>query len=152
SGSSPVTVQFTGTGGTLQIAAAGSIATITAIAVASGGSVAISGSGNVTTTVGDAIDLYATGAAQASPDNLTINPSGTIAGAGTGIAVKQNAAGSITVTATGPVAGLAGRGIYAEQTASGTGAILINGSGSVTGTGAAFSGILAQNLNSSNNA
>ncbi|MEH2620648.1 hypothetical protein V1285_005594 [Bradyrhizobium sp. AZCC 1620] len=152
SGFSPTIAQFTGTGGTLQIGAAGSTATINAISVASGGSVTIGGSGNVTTTVGDAINLYATGAAQASPANLVVNPDGTITGAGTGIAVTQNAAGSITVTTTGPVTGLAGRGVFAQQTATGTGAILINGSGNVTGTGAAFSGIVAQNLNSSNNA
>ena len=152
SGSLPVIAQFTGTGGTLQIGAAGSTATINAIWVASGGSLTIGGSGTVTTTVGDAIDLYATGAAQASPANLVVNPGGTITGAANGIAVTQNAAGSITVTTTAPVTGLAGRGIFAQHTATGTGAILINGSGDVTGTGAAFSGIVAQNLNSSNNA
>ena len=62
------------------------------------------------------------GAAQASPENLLINPDGTITGAATGIYVTQNAAGSITVTTAGQVTGLAGRGIFAQQTATGTGA------------------------------
>ncbi|MDN4983836.1 Ig-like domain-containing protein [Bradyrhizobium sp. WYCCWR 13022] len=144
--------EFTGTGGNLQVGAAGVSATINAISVASGGSATINGSGNVITSAGDAIDLYATGAPQGSPENLLVNPTGTITGAASGISVAQNAAGSIMVTTSGPVTGLAGRGILAQQTATGTGAITINGSGTVIGTGAAFSGIAAQNLNSSNNA
>ncbi|UWU74072.1 Ig-like domain-containing protein [Bradyrhizobium huanghuaihaiense] len=142
-------VEFTGSGGTLQIGAAVT-ATINAISIASG-PVAIGGSANITTSAGDAIDLYATGASAGNPANLTVNPTGQITGAGSAISVIQNAAGSITVTTSGTVTGLAGRGILAQQNATGTGSILINGSGSVTGTGAAFSGIVAVNLNSANN-
>nr|WP_246583580.1 Ig-like domain-containing protein [Bradyrhizobium iriomotense] len=142
-------VEFTGSGGTLQIGAAVT-ATINAISIASG-PVAIGGSGNITTSAGDAIDLYATGASAGNPANLTVNPTGQITGAESGISVIQNAAGSITVTTSGTVVGQAGRGILAQQNATGTGNILINGSGNVTGTGAAFSGIVAVNLNSANN-
>ncbi|MBR0712180.1 Ig-like domain-containing protein [Bradyrhizobium liaoningense] len=142
-------VEFTGTGGTLQIGAAVT-ATINAISIASG-PVAIGGSGNIATSAGDAIDLYATGASAGNPANLTVNPTGQITGAGSAISVIQNAAGSITVTTSGTVIGQAGRGILAQQNATGTGGILINGSGNVTGTGAAFSGIVAVNLNSANN-
>ncbi|WP_461327569.1 Ig-like domain-containing protein [Bradyrhizobium huanghuaihaiense] len=142
-------VEFTGSGGTLQIGAAVT-ATINAISIASG-PVAIGGSANITTSAGDAIDLYATGASAGNPANLTVNPTGQITGAGSALSVIQNAAGSITVTTSGTVTGLAGRGILAQQNATGTGSILINGSGSVTGTGAAFSGIVAVNLNSANN-
>ncbi|WP_145662781.1 Ig-like domain-containing protein [Bradyrhizobium stylosanthis] len=141
--------EFTGSGGTLQIGAAVT-GTINAISIASG-PVAIGGSGNVTSSAGDAIDLYATGASAGNPANLTVNPTGQITGAGSGISVIQNAAGSITVTTSGPVVGQAGRGILAQQNGTGTGSILINGSGNVTGTGAAFSGIVAVNLNSANN-
>ncbi|WP_212333476.1 hypothetical protein [Bradyrhizobium manausense] len=142
--------EFTGTGGNLQVGAAGVTGTINAISVASGGTATINGTGNVITSVGDAIDLYATGAT--SPENLVVNPTGTITGAASAISVIQNAAGSIRVTTSGPVTGLAGRGILAQQTSTGTGAITINGSGTVIATGAAFNGIVAQNLNSSNNA
>ncbi|WP_453951577.1 Ig-like domain-containing protein [Bradyrhizobium sp. USDA 377] len=142
-------VEFTGSGGSLQIGAAVT-ATINAISIA-GGPVAVGGSGNITTSAGDAIDLYATGASAGSPANLTVNPTGQITGAGSGISVVQNAAGSITVTTSGTVIGQAGRGILAQQNGTGTGSILINGSGNVAGTGAAFSGIVAVNLNSANN-
>ena len=64
----------------------------------------------------------------------------------------QNAYGSITVTASGPVIGQAGRGIHATQSATGVGSILVNGSGNVTGTGRGFGGINAQNLNTASNA
>jgi len=142
-------VEFTGSGGTLQIGAPVT-GTINAISIASG-PVAIGGSGNVTTAAGDAIDLYATGASAGNPANLTVNPTGQITGAASGISVIQNAAGSITVTTSGPVVGQAGRGILAQQNGTGTGSIQINGSGDVTGIGAAFSGIVAVNLNSANN-
>ncbi|HKU09160.1 MAG TPA: Ig-like domain-containing protein [Bradyrhizobium sp.] len=150
SGAAPVVAAFTGTGGNLQIAAGGLSATLNAISVAAG-AVEISGSGNVATSTGDAIDLYATGANVSGPANLTVDPTGQITGAATGISVTQNATGSITITTSGPVTGLAGRGIFAQQTATGSGSILINGSGPVTGTGTAFSGITAFNLDSANN-
>ncbi|MGH3583939.1 MAG: beta strand repeat-containing protein, partial [Mycobacterium sp.] len=146
--SSALVAQFVGTGGTLQLTpSAGITGTVNAISVASG-PVAIAGSGSVTTASGDAIDLYATGGTQA----LSINLSGPITGAASGIVATQNATGSITVTTSGSVTGQAGRGILAQQTATGVGSILINGSGNVTGTGIGFSGIVAQNLNSANTA
>jgi hypothetical protein len=82
---------------------------------------------------------------------LSINLTGPITGAASGIAAVQNAYGSITVTTDGPVIGQAGRGILAQQSATGVGSILVNGSGNVTGTGTRFSGIVAQNLNTANN-
>jgi hypothetical protein len=145
--SSAFVAEFAGTaGGTLQLSAA-ITGTVDAISVASG-QVAITGSASVTTTAGDAIDLTATGATQGNPANLNVvNLTGPITGAASGIAVTQNAYGSITVTASGPVIGQAGRGILAQQSASGVGSILVNGLGNVTGTGIGFSGIVAQNLN-----
>ena len=149
--SSALVAEFTGTGGTLQLTpSAGITGTVNAISVASG-PVAITGSGGVTTSTGDAIDLYATGAVQANPANLNVNLNGPITGAVNGIVATQNASGSVTVTTSGSVVGQAGRGIFAQQTATGVGNILINGSGNVTGAGTAFSGIVAQNLNTSNN-
>ena len=150
--SSGLVAKFTGTaGGTLQLGPSpGITGTVNAISIASG-LVAISGDASVTSSTGDAIDLNATGGTQAAPANLGINLTGPITGAASGIAAIQNAYGSITVTTSGPVIGLAGRGIYAPQSATGVGSILINGSGNVTGTGAAFSGIVAQNLNTADN-
>ena len=125
--------------------------TVNAISIASG-LIVISGNASVTSGTGDAIDLTATGGTQGAPANLSINLTGPITGAASGVAAVQNAYGSITVTTSGPVIGLAGRGIYATQSATGVGSILVNVSGNVTGTGTAFSGIVAQNLNTANNA
>ncbi|QDW47974.1 hypothetical protein FFI89_032165 [Bradyrhizobium sp. KBS0727] len=145
--SSALVAEFTGTGGNLQLTPSAAITgTVNAISVASG-PVAITGSDSVTTTAGDAIDLTATGAPLANPANLNVNLTGPITGAASGIAVTQNAYGSITVTTSGPVIGQAGRGILALQSATGVGSILVNGSGNVTGTGTGFSGIVAQSLN-----
>ena len=108
--------------------------TVNAISIASG-LIVISGNASITSGTGDAIDLTATGGTQAAPANLSINLTGPITGAASGVAAVQNAYGSITVNTSGPVIGLAGRGIYATQSATGVGSILINGSGNVTGTG-----------------
>ena len=151
--SSALVAKFTGTaGGTLQLGPSpGITGTVNAISIASG-LIVISGNASVTSGTGDAIDLTATGGTQAAPANLSINLTGPITGAASGIAAVQNAYGSITVTTSGPVIGQAGRGIFAQQSATGVGSILVNGSGNVTGTGTAFSGIVAQNLNTANNA
>ena len=124
--------------------------TVNVISIASG-PVVISGNASVTSATGDAIDLSATGGTQVAPANLSINLTGPITGAASGITVVQNASGSITITTSGPVIGQAGQGISVQQGATGVGNILVNGSGNVTGTGAGFSGILAQNLNTANN-
>ena len=144
-GSSGFTAEFTGTGvGTLQLTTSPAIAgTVNAISLASGTST-ISGAGNVTTIAGDAIDLTASGGA-----NLVLAPTGAITGAASGISVVQNVTGAITITTSGPVVGNAGRGIFAEESVTGIGSILINGSGNVTGTGANNTGLFAENLNAS---
>ena len=151
--SSALVAKFTGTaGGTLQLGPSpGITGTVNAISIASG-LIVISGNASITSGTGDAIDLTATGGTQGAPANLSINLTGPITGAASGIAAVQNAYGSITVNTSGPVIGLAGRGIYATQSATGVGSILVNVSGNVTGTGTAFSGIVAQNLNTANNA
>ena len=134
--SSGLVAKFTGTaGGTLQLGPSpGITGTVNAISIASG-LIVISGNASVTSGTGDAIDLTATGGTQAAPANLSINLTGPITGAASGIVAVQNAYGSITVTTYGPVIGQAGRGILAQQSATGVGSILINGSGNVTGTG-----------------
>ncbi|MEO8834551.1 MAG: hypothetical protein ABI407_20265 [Bradyrhizobium sp.] len=110
----------------------------------------ITGSGNVTTTSGDAIDLSASGGTQANPSNLTLGLLGAITGAAVGIDVVQNGVGNIAIATAGPVVGAAGQGLLAEESATGVGSILIDGSGNVTGDGATFSGIVAENLNTAN--
>ena len=84
---------------------------------------------------GDAIDLSAIGGTQANPSNLSVVPTGAITGAANGIAVIQNAFGNIAVTTSGPVIGQAGRGIFAEESATGVGSVLVGGSGAVAGSG-----------------
>jgi hypothetical protein len=144
-GSSSFTADFVGTGGNLVLASSpGFTGTITALSNATG-PVTITGSGAVTTS-GDATDLTASGGTQGNPANLNVNLTGPVTGAATGISVIQNAFGSITVATSGPVIGQVGQGIFAEENTTGTGSILINGSGDVTGTGDGISGIVAENL------
>ncbi|WP_079566273.1 Ig-like domain-containing protein [Bradyrhizobium erythrophlei] len=149
-GAAAFTVDFTGTGGNLVLGSSpGFTGTVNAISTADG-TVAIGGGGNVTTISADAIDLTALGGTQANPSNLSVVPTGAITGAANGIAVIQNAFGNIAVATSGPVIGQAGRGIFAEESATGVGSVLVGGSGAVTGTGAAYSGIVAEILNAAN--
>ena len=147
-GSPPFVAEFTGTGGNLALGSSAITSTVNAISIASG-AVGIVGSASVMTSAGDGIDFAANGGTQANPSNIAIVPTGAITGAATGIAVIQNGVGSIGIVTSSPVVGLAGRGIFAEESATGIGTILISGSGNVTGTGDAFSGIVAENLDTS---
>ena len=149
-GSPSLTADFAGTGGNLILGTSpGFTGTVKAISTADG-AVTIAGSGNVTTTSGDAIDLSASGGTQANPSNLTLGLLGAITGAAIGVDVVQNGVGSISIATSGAVVGAAGQGLLAEESATGVGSILIDGSGNVTGVGAAFSGIVAENLNAAN--
>ncbi len=146
-GAAGFAVDFTGTGGNLVLGSSPSFTgTVNAISTADGAAT-ITGSGNVTTVTGDAIDLSASGGTQNNPANLSVGLGGAITGAVTGIAVIQNAFGNVAIATTGPVIGQAGRGILAEESATGVGSVLVNGSGDVTGTGIAYSGIIAEILN-----
>ena len=150
-GGSSLLINFEGLGGTLTFGSSpGFTGTIDAISTASG-PVTISGGGAVTTTFGDAIDLVASGGSQSNPANLAISLTGAITGAANGISAIQNGFGAVSISTSGPVIGKAGRGIFVEESATGTGDILINGSGSVTGTGIGFSGIVAENLDATSN-
>jgi hypothetical protein len=149
-GSPAFTVEFTGTGGNLVLGSSpGFTGTVNAVSTADG-AVAITGSGNVTTSISDAIDLTASGGTQGNSSNLSVGLGGAITGAANGIFVVQNAFGNIAIATSGPVIGQSGRGIFAEESATGTGSILVNGSGNVTGTGTAYSGIVAEILNATN--
>ena len=125
--------------------------TIDAISTAAG-PVTISGSGAVTTIIGDAIDVQAFGGTLASPATLAITLSGAITGAATGIDAIQYGDGDILVATSGAVIGLAGRGILAEESSTGVGNVLVDGTGDVTGTrnNGNASGIVAENLNPAN--
>jgi hypothetical protein len=143
-------VNFAGTGGNLVLGNASSYTgTVAALSTATG-AVGISGNGNLNSLVGDALDLTASGGTQTNPSNLVVGLTGAITGAATGIDVLQNAVGSITVTTSGTVSGLTQRGILAEESATGVGSVLVTGSANVTGGGSAFSGIVAENLNTAN--
>ena len=144
-GSPPFVVEFAGIGGNLALGSSAITSTVSVISIANG-QVGIVGSASVTTSTGDGIDLAANGGTQANPSNIAIVPTGAIAGAATGISVIQNGTGSIGIVTSSTVIGLAGRGIFAEESATGIGTILISGSGDVTGIGDAFSGIVAENL------
>ncbi len=149
-GSPSLTADFVGTGGNLILGTSpGFTGTISAISTADG-AVTITGGGSVTTTSGDAIDLSASGGTQANPSNLTLGLLGAITGAAIGVDVVQSGVGNIAIATSGPVVGKAGQGVLAEESATGVGSILIDGSGNVTGDGAAYSGIVAENLNAAN--
>ena len=139
------TVDFTGTGGNLVLGTSftGTLETVST----ADGAVTITGGGSVTTVAGDAVDLSALGGTQSNPANLSVNLTGSITGAATGISVIQNAYGGISIATSGSVVGQTGRGIFAEVGASGNGGILVDGSGNVTGGGSAYAGILAEILN-----
>ena len=144
-GSPPFISEFTGIGGSLALGSSPITSTVDAVSLASG-PVGIVGGASVTTSIGDGIDLAANGGTQANPSNIGVVPTGAVTGAVTGISVIQNGTGSIGIVTSSPVIGLAGRGIFAQESATGAGAIVISGSGNVTGTGDAFSGIVALNL------
>ena len=110
----------------------------------------IAGGGNITTIAGDALDLSATEGTQGNPANLTVSLTGAITGAANGIVVIQNSVGNIAIATSGPVIGNAGAGIVAEQSVTGSGGIVVGGSGNVTSTGNTNSGILAEILNPAN--
>ena len=151
-GGSSFTVDFAGTGGNLVLGSfSGFTGTINVVSTATG-PVTITGSGAVTTSSGDAIDLMASGGTLASPATLGITLSGAVTGAATGLNAVQTGYGDILVATSGPVIGLAGRGILAEESSTGVGNVLVDGTGDVTGTGnnGNSSGILAENLNAAN--
>jgi hypothetical protein len=145
-GDPSVTVDFQGAGGNLVLVPPGITGTINAVSTAAG-PVSIGGAGSVITSSGDAIDLTASGGTQSNPADLVVSPTGSITGAATSIDVIQNGFGDVVVATSGPVLGQAGRGIFAEESASGVGSVVVDGSGNVTGFGAAYSGIVAEILN-----
>ena len=133
-GGSSFVVDFAGTGGSLGLGSSGFTGTINAISTATG-SVTISGSGPITTTSGDAVDLQASGGTLTTPATLGIVLTGAITGAATGISAIQNGFGAIAISTTGPVVGLAGNGVFAENlNAADNSGITIAASGNVSGT------------------
>ena len=101
-----LTVDFSGTGGTLQLdgsvsgAAAGIDATATGTAA-----MTITGAGSVTSTGADGIDATSAGG------DITITPAGSVSGAGTGIDANQNGNGNVTISV-GPSVTITGSGLY----------------------------------------
>ena len=150
--SSALVAKFTGTaGGTLQLGPSpGITGTVNAISIASG-LVVISGNASVTSGTGDAIDLTATGGTQAAPANLSINLTGPITGAASGIAAVQNAYGSITVTTSGPVIGQPAAASTPRKAQPGLATSWSTDREMSPAPAPAFSGIVAQNLNTANN-
>jgi T5SS/PEP-CTERM-associated repeat protein len=67
-----------------------------------------------------------------------------------GLSVVQNATGDIGVVSALAIANQSGIGLLAQETASGVGNIVVNTTGSVTGTGSGSVGLEAQNLDASN--
>ena len=67
-----------------------------------------------------------------------------------GISVIQSGVGDVNLSAANAITGQSGHGILAEQNASGVGNIVVNTTGSVTGSGTGSDGILAMNLNAAN--
>jgi VCBS repeat-containing protein len=149
-GADAQTVTFAGGTAILQLDnSLGFTGTISGVS-SSAGAFTVTGAGNVTSGSGDAIDFTASGGVAGNPAAITVTPSGTITGAAGGIKVIQNGVGDISVNATGDVAGLAGNGIVAQDSATGTGNIVVHSTGSVTGTGSGSVGVVAVNLNAAN--
>ena len=147
-GAGAETITFSGGSDTLQLDnALGFTGTISG-ASSTGGTFAISGYGVVTATSGDAIDFTASGGVAGNAGNVVLTPDGTITGAANGIELIQNGFGDLTIDLSGNIAGQAGDGIIADQSASGTGNIFVDNTGSVTGTGTGSIGLLAEILNS----
>jgi hypothetical protein len=116
-----------------------------------GGTFTIAGPGDITSASGDAIDFTASGGVVGNEADVTLTPSGAITGAANGIDVVQNGAGDLNVDPSGDVEGLAGDGVIAEDSATGTGNIFVNGAtGSATANGMGSVGLLAENLNAAN--
>ena len=133
-GGSPFSVDFAGTGGSLGLGSSGFTGTINAISTATG-SVTISGGGAIATNSGDALDLQGSGGTLANPATLGIVLTGAVTGAATGISAIQNGFGAIAISTTGPIVGLAGNGILAENlNAADNSDITIAASGNVSGT------------------
>jgi hypothetical protein len=128
-------VDFAGTGGSLGLgSSSGFTGTINAISTATG-PVTISGGGAITTTIGDAIDVQASGGTLTSPASLGIALTGAVTGAATGISVIQNGYGPIVISTSGAVVGLAGDGVLAEDLNSADNSnITVIASGNVSGT------------------
>ena len=149
-GATAQTITFAGGSNTLQLDnLLGFTGTISGVA-STGGTFAITGPGNIITAAGDALDFTASGGTAGNPAKVTFTLGGTLTGAANGIVVIQNGAGDITLDPSGNVTGLAGDGIIAEDSATGSGNIVVHATGSVTGTGSGSIGILAENLNAAN--
>ncbi len=111
--------------------------------------ITINGAGSVTSTGADAIDATNSGGG----GNISITANGAVTGANDGINAIENGTGStaqgeISIGGSGNITGQAGYGILAEQSATGLGDLLIDGTRDVmTGPGSTFDGILAEILN-----
>ena len=151
-GADAQTVTFAGGSDTLQLdsTALGFTGTIAGVS-SSGGTFDITGAASVTSTSGDAIDFTSSGGTSGDPADVTLTPSGGTTGAANGIQVIQNGVGDITVDPTGNVTGLAGDGIIAEVSATGSGNIVVDDAVLATGTGAGSIGVLAENLDAADN-
>ena len=150
-GADAQTISFAGGIGTLQLDHALGFTGTIAGTSSTGGTFTITGAGDITSASGDAIDFTASGGVAGNEADVTLTPSGAITGAANGIVVVQNGAGDITVDPSGNVVGHAGDGVIAEDSATGTGNIFVNGgTGSATGTGTGSVGLLAENLNAAN--
>jgi T5SS/PEP-CTERM-associated repeat protein len=79
-----------------------------------------------------------------------VNVTSAITGAANGISLIQNGAAGVTISAPNAVTGQSGNGILAEVSSSGSGNIVVNATGSVSGSGTGSDGILAMNLNAAN--
>jgi len=163
-GASTQSVTFTGAGGTLNLNSGAVSGTIAAVS-STGGTFNATGAGNITTASGDALDFTASGGNAGNPASLVLTPSGTLTGAAAGLVASQNGVGDVTINASGAVSGLAGDGIVAQDSASGTGNISVTATGGVNASGTTsvltgsplvqttqgYAAIRAQNLDTANN-
>ena len=143
-------VTFAGSGGFLIAngTITGGAATGISATSTSGGAMMITDSGNVTSASADAIDATDSG----GTGNIFVTVNGTVTGAINGLSAIQNGSGDIIIGGSGAITGQSGYGILAQQTATGLGGVLIDGTGNVVGTGSSFDGIFAEILNAADGA
>ena len=118
------------------------------VSSASGADITININNPLTSSSADGLDVTDLGGAGV----ITITADSAVTGALNGIVATQNGTGDIDIGGAGFITGQSGDGITAEQSTTGLGGLLIDGTGDVTGAGFSSIGILAEIINGADSA
>ena len=146
SGANAQNITLSAGGGTLQLDNALGFTGTLAGTSSAAGNFAVNGPGNVNTASGDAIDFTSSGGALGNAATVALTTGGNLIGAVNGVMAAQNGVGDVDVATGGAVTGQSGHGILAEVSSSGTGNIVVNATGAVSGSGTGAVGVFAENL------